>query len=51
MLLYYYVCYLLPQLINPLYSKELQVVDEPTKARDKPANENKVCHMLTNYIS
>lgn len=51
MLLYYYVCCLLPQEhINPLYSKELQIVNEQTKSKDKPANENKVCHMLTDYI-
>lgn len=43
--------YLLPQEhINQLYSKEEQTMDEPTKSRDKHANENKVCHMLTNHI-
>lgn len=42
---------LLPQEhINQLYSKEKQTMDEPTKRRDKHANENKVCHVLTNHI-
>lgn len=51
MLLYLYDCCLLPQEhINPLYSKEIQIMDEPTKSRNEPANENKVCHVLTDYI-
>lgn len=49
MLLYYDCCLLPQEHINPLYSKALQIVDEPTK-RDKPANENKVCLFLTDYI-
>lgn len=54
MFLYYhssYSCCLLPQeRMIPPSNKQVPIVDEQKQSRDRFANDNQVCHMLTNHI-